>query len=759
MLLTITAQGCARDAGPETSESKRPPDYVGRERCVKCHEAAADSWRGSHHDLAMDIATDETVLGDFDDSTFEHFGVVSTFFKRDGRFFVRTDGPDGELHDYEIAYVFGAVPLQQYLVEFPGGRFQALSLCWDTRPAEQGGQRWFHLYPEEPVTHDDVLHWTRPSQNWNYMCAECHSTNLLKGYDPAADRYATTWSEIDVSCEACHGPGSDHVKWANLRATGKPRDPDDPAGLVVDLGGRADALWVMDPETGQAQRDPPRDDRTEIETCARCHSRRGQFHEPYHYGRPLMDTHLPALLEEWLYHADGQIDDEVYVYGSFIQSLMYRRGVTCTDCHDAHSLEIRGSLDGVCAQCHLPSRFATVEHHHHEPGTKGASCVDCHMPSRNYMVVDPRRDHSLRIPRPDLTIEIGIPNACNGCHANRTPEWAAQRAVEWYGPRDEPHYGQTLSAARNDLPGNDVLLLRLAKDPEQPVIARATAVSSLRDLTVPGTLDVVRRALGHRDPLMRHAAVSALEGADPRLLLELVFPLIHDPVRGVRVEAAGAVSSIPAGLLSPEQAAARDRAFDEYRDAQSFNADRPEGQLGLGVLAASLGRVEEAERAYREALARAPEFVPAYVNLADLYRTLARDDEGERLLREGLTVVPDSPELWHSLGLLLARAQRTPEALDALARAAASETATARYLYVYGVALDSTGDTRRALEVLEDAHRSHPGDREILLALATIHRDRGSYESAVEYAARLAELSPWDPNVRDFADQLRRRAP
>ena len=169
----------------------------------------------------MDLADDQTVLGDFDGASFTHFGVTSTFFRRDGQFFVRTDGPDGQLHDYEIAYTFGVTPLQQYLIAFPGSRYQALGIAWDTRPVEIGGQRWFHLYPDEPLDHDDRLHWTGPNQTWNYMCAECHSTDLRKNYDSSADRYETTWSEIDVSCEACHGPGSRHVTWAAVRP-----DPD-----------------------------------------------------------------------------------------------------------------------------------------------------------------------------------------------------------------------------------------------------------------------------------------------------------------------------------------------------------------------------------------------------------------------------------------------------------------------------------------------------------------------------------------------------
>jgi hypothetical protein len=361
----------------------------------------------------MDIANARTVLGDFDDARSEHRGVATTF-RRDGeRFLVRTEGPQGQLEEYEITHTFGVEPLQQYLVPFPGGRMQALGIAWDTRPIEDGGQRWFHLYPHEEIGPDDPLHWTGVQLRWNYMCAECHSTHLQRGYDVAHDTYQTTWSEIDVSCEACHGPGSAPVAWVEAAARGDPR-------LDVRLGDRDRGRWILDPNTGIAQRSVKRARPTQVEACARCHSRRTTITSDYPYGRPLLDTHIPALLEEGLYHADGQILDEVYVWGSFVQSRMYAAGVTCSDCHDPHSLDTRNrGGNATCASCHSPARFDTPEHHHHERASTGASCVACHMPARTYMGVDARRDHSMRIPRPDPSVALGTPNVCNGCHPDR----------------------------------------------------------------------------------------------------------------------------------------------------------------------------------------------------------------------------------------------------------------------------------------------------------------------------------------------------
>jgi Flp pilus assembly protein TadD len=740
-----------------------PPNFVGGETCARCHEPQAELWRGSHHHLAMQVANEDTVLGDFDDATLTHFGVTSTFFKRDEKFFVRTEGPYGELHDYDVAYTFGALPLQQYLVPFPGGRYQALTLAWDTRPAAEGGLRWFHLQPEERIPAGDALHWTGPGYNWNYMCAECHSTNLEKNYSLEEDRYQTTWSEIDVSCEACHGPGSRHVSWAEAVPVGGPADAESDMtnmtnrGLVVRLGDFDHATWIADTETGLSRREPPRQSRVVIEMCARCHSRRSIFEDDYVYGRSLMDTHRPALLDETLYYADGQIEEEVYEYGSFLQSKMYREGVTCQDCHDPHSLAVRATGNAVCASCHLPEKFDTPAHHFHRAESPGAQCVECHMPARTYMVVDPRRDHSFRVPRPDLTVDIGAPNACNGCHTDRTAIWAVDTVVRWYGPEryDATHYGEAIHAGRRGLANAESALIELADDVTMPAIARATAVSLLERYLSQQSLPTIERSLASTDPLLRSAAVEILSVVEPLSRLALGYPLLNDPVRQVRLEATRVLASV-ADQMSAAQRPAFDRALEEYRAAQRVNADRPGYHLNLSVVDQQLGDLESAERSLRTALRLDPSFAPAYVNLADVFRLKGQDEEGERVLREGLSVAPEDASLYHALGLLLTRGERQEEAVEALGRASVLQPENARYSYVYGVALHSAGETDRALEVLDAAHRREPANRELLIALVTISRENGAVSRAVEYGRKLVALSPQDPAARQLLEQLER---
>ena len=403
------------------------PAFIGSQACASCHALQYSAWQGSHHQQAMQKADEKTVLGNFNGATFGYAGTVSTFARRDGKYVVSTDGPDGKLHDYSVPYTFGVAPLQQYLVPFSDGRFQALPIAWD-----DAGHRWFHLHPKERITHGDELHWTGPSMNWNYMCADCHSTSLRKNFDDRTGRFDTRWSEISVGCEACHGPGSAHLAWT--RASHESRYAADATkGLAAHLDERRNVSWVRAPGKVTAARSKPRITDREIEVCAQCHARRGQIAGGYSAGDAFLDFYRPAVLTSPLYHADGQQRDEVYEWGSFLQSRMYAAGVTCSDCHEPHGGKLRAQGNGVCTRCHAAEAFDAPAHHHHKSGSAGAACANCHIPTTTYMVVDPRRDHSIRLPRPDESMALGTPNACNKCHAQRDAAWAAAQMKSWYG--------------------------------------------------------------------------------------------------------------------------------------------------------------------------------------------------------------------------------------------------------------------------------------------------------------------------------------
>ena len=758
LAVLATAVGCQRSEAPPPGGT---PTFVGLAKCAGCHPKEAEAYRGSDHARAMQPASDQTVLGNFANARFAHRGLTSTFFRRDGKFFVRTDGADGKPGEFEIAYTFGVKPLQQYLVPFPDGRLQSLGIAWDTRLKAKGGQRWFHLFSGETLRPPDPLHWTGQEQTWNYQCAECHSTDLRKNYGASQNRYATTWAEITVSCEACHGPGSAHVAWAEKRPASAPRAPAGRTGLVVRLG-RGEGSWVVkDPQRGIAEWSGAPRSTAEVDACARCHARRRPIVDPYPYGRPFLDTHMPALLEAALYHADGQILGEVYEYGSFIQSRMFRGGVTCSDCHEPHGLGLRAAGNAVCAQCHLPAKFDTPGHHHHKAGSDAARCVSCHMPARTYMVVDPRRDHSFQVPRPDLSAAIGTSNACSGCHRDRPPRWAAEQVVRWYGPTSparRPHFAPALDAGRRGLLSAEKGLATLATDASQPGIARATALASLREYLSPASLLAVEATLADADPLVRATALTSLETLPPGERPRLAAPLLRDPVRAVRLAAAHALADAPRHMLSTEQQADLDRALAELVASETVNADRPEAHMNLANLYARLSRPADSESALRTALAIDPRFVPAMVNLADLLRPQGGDAEGERLLQQALRIAPDSAEALHALGLLQVRQGRRGEAVGLLRRAAQRRPESTRFAYVYAVALHGTGEPARAIAVLEESHRRRPANREVLTALATYLRERGDARAALHYAEKLATLSPGDREVQGLADSLRRQA-
>jgi predicted CXXCH cytochrome family protein len=674
----------------------------------------------------MQEAKEQTVLGDFGNATFTYAGTTSTFFKRDGKHFVRTDGPDGKLADYGVKYTFGVAPLQQYLIELPGGRLQALSIAWDTRARSDGGQRWFHLYPDENITHNDELHWTGRLQNWNHICSECHSTGVEKNYDPSARRYRTTWTEINVTCEACHGPASRHIAWAR-REPGWELTDARIKGLEVLLEERRNVVWSHDPQSGNPQRVGPRGEDKEVQICARCHSRRSQLSADYRHGRPLMDTHDPVLLRQGLYHPDGQIDDEVYEYGSFIQSRMYRAGVTCSNCHEPHGLKLRAPGNGVCLQCHDTTKYDAAKHHFHSPGSRGAVCIECHMPTKTYMIVDPRRDHSFRVPRPDLSMQFGVPNACTSCHRDRTAEWAAEKVRNWY--RDEPkgyqRFGEALHAARTGAVDAETRLTALLRDVDQPAIARATAALELASRLSPVSLSVLGEAIRNADPLVRAGALEGLQALPPDQLWQLAHPLLRDPVRSIRIKAAGALAGFPADRLSAGVRADYDRATDEFVKAQRLNADQPEAHVNLGNLYAAREEAALAEQAYRTALDLDANWVPAYVNLADLFRRVGRDPDGARILRTGLARLPRAASIHHSLGLLLVRQRNLPVALASLKTAADLEPQDARYSYVYAVALHSAGRTREALAIVNASLVRTPSDRLLIQLQSELSRLTG----------------------------------
>lgn len=686
----------------------QPANYVGSETCIDCHVEQVEAWQGSHHDMAMKHADKASVLGDFGDVRVMHQGKENRFFRKGSEYWVNIEGPDGQFHDYKISYTFAFEPLQQYMVEFDDGRVQLIPFAWDSRTKEQGGQRWFHLYPD--TTNTDEFYWTNSGQNWNFMCADCHSTNLQKNYDLENNRYQTTWSEINVGCEACHGPASDHIEIANklesgdVQSDGVSFDAASHYGFDRDLS-QAVKEWVYKEGNTTLQ---PNDiiHTNQVQTCAQCHSRRTQLNETGdHVKGSFFDKYRLSLISPELYYHDGQIYDEDYVYGSFLQSAMAEKGVTCTNCHDPHTAQLKIAEEAVCSQCHIASEYTPEKHTFHQAGTEASKCTTCHMPETTYMQVDPRRDHSWHVPRPDISQHIDTPNVCTGCHEDKTDQWADAQIGKWFPDskyRNQQHFAVAFYADAIGHRGAIDALAYSAQDSSLSDIIRASSLERMAGNTGQNTLISLARAVNHDNEMIRLGAVAGSSGYEFTDRWQILEPLLDDSVLSVRTEAAGALvrywremNPLQKDLIKP--------ALSEYIEIQEFNADRGFGRTNLGNVYRDLGQHDKAIKYYQGAIKIEPYFENSYANLADLYRALGDESKAMATLQQGIGAQPKSSVLPYSAGLAALRAKEYLQARSYLKQAAEMAESNAQYWYVYGLSLEQV-DVLASSEALQRAY-------------------------------------------------------
>jgi len=652
-----------------------------------------------------------------------------------------------------VAYTFGVDPLQQYLVERSGGRMQALPVAWDARPREDGGQRWIDLQPDEYINHDDPLHWERLAYNWNSQCAYCHSTMLEKGYDEAKDHFDTTWSAIDVGCEACHGPASRHVSIQD----GEAAAPGGASGFDVSFESWNPDAWQREEGARIASRVVGRTDDAQTNVCAPCHSRRSQIVDAPAIGAPFLDAHRPRLLDPALYFADGQIQDEVYVWGSFLQSRMYQAGVRCNDCHDPHSLGLRREGNALCAGCHDRATYDVAAHHGHAEESDGASCVVCHMPERVYMQVDGRRDHSFTIPRPDRGVSLGVPNACETCHSDHDADWATAQIESWReeGAVRPPHWSDHLvsgAGARSD----PLRWLEIALESSYAPLVRANAWTrySQEAQESPPT-ELLRERLAEGTDLERLALIDVARRLAPDLRASLLRPLLEDQRLAIRAYAAEALVDVPAESWRPADRAVLARALGEYRSAQEANAERPESQVSLGLLSVHYGELDAARAAYERAIELAPYFVPAFANLADLERMQGREAESVAALQRAVELAPEEPMVRYALGLALHRMGESEKGLVHLARAAEIAPDAPRLVLGWALALDAAGRRPEAIAVLAEAIDGGATHADLQYALVTLLRDQGKMKQAQARAEEWLRRQPGDPRAAALLQEFK----
>ncbi|HYP99330.1 MAG TPA: tetratricopeptide repeat protein [Polyangiaceae bacterium] len=701
--------------------------FVGSAACTSCHQAQSDAYFGSHHAKALVAPGPELAKARFDGARFtSKLGGATQFSVRADAPFVTTPIAGGKTATFPISYVSGVWPLEQYVVATERGKLQSLGVVWDSRTASDGGGKWFHVYGGPGIAPSDTLFFTAPAQNWNNVCADCHSTRVERRYDPAADSFDTRWAELSVGCEACHGPGAEHVRTAKggkaapFTARLKPSEP-----------------WTPS-ETGSPT--PRTQDDREVEVCAPCHSRRTPLKEAFIASDPFLDSFEPDLLRPARYHADGQVEGEVYEWGSFLQSRMYRSGVKCSDCHNPHSGKVYAPDNSLCVRCHEPKHF-DVEAHSHHSGAKSPRCVDCHMPPATFMQVDERRDHSIRIPRPDHSVSFGTPNACNGCHKQESAVWARDAVAKWFpASQRRPHFVEALGRERQGSLDAPRLLRALVDDANAPAIARASALERLGAYASEKTLSTLRTSLESSESLVVYGAVLGAAQLPPQQRLPLLTPLLEHRVRAVRVAAGKALAGAPTTALSPSARTALERAFTDVEQSFDVSASRPETHVERSAFQLARGQFAQAEASLKNALRLQPCMTEAYLNLADLERQRHDEAAAERAIRAAIACNPQNAAAHHALGLWLVRAHQSQAAIASLKKAAELLPSDPRFSYVLAVALAGNNQRDEAIRVLEASLKARPNNANALQALVGYLREAGQTARANELEQQLATL-------------------
>lgn len=601
--------------------------YVGSASCRECHPNEHHQWQLSDHFKAMQIANDSTVLGDFNTS-YTADGITSRFFKRDGKFFINTQNEKGDYQDYEVLYTFGYYPLQQYITDFPNGKKQVFRQSWDSRK-----KQWFHQYAGEVIPPDDYLHWTQAGQNWNLMCASCHSTNLQKNLDPYSDSYHTTYSELTVGCESCHGAAGAHVQ-----------------------------------SKGKAPLVPMQQQGQELTACMPCHTRRGEVSQHHGFSAEVMDNYIPEVPVTDLYFADGQVMGENYKYSSFLQSKMYQQGVRCTSCHSPHTGKLKAEGSKVCLQCHAPN-YATTAHTFHKGNDAETDCRVCHMPTRTYMGNDVRHDHNFYVPRPDLSAKYGTPNACNACHNDKTAQWAAKAVVQWYGKERKPHFAEDLIIGSKQTAESLPRLQSLLRTPNTPDIIRAAALHYLGGQPSEARFPLIVRELTAADAQTRYRAVIALSEYPLSRYDAQLLPLLTDKVKAVRMVVANVILTQKgwdnARAMSPHF----EKAHQEYRDFVLSQADFPLGSATAGDYFVKINQPVEAIRFYERALQKDKNLNYLRLNLATLYNGEGQNDKAAAVLHTALQYEPKNAEIYYFLALLYSEEKQYADAKTAFEKA------------------------------------------------------------------------------------------
>jgi len=658
------------------SHDQQTLQNTGPQVCSGCHADQVAEWSGSHHALA-----NRPVSAELDRAAFtpkrqlQESGVTYEMEERDGAFVVRTLTTDGSVEEYPLVGVIGHTPVRQYLALLPGNRLQAISAIYDVSK-----DRWIDVFAGENRQPGEWGHWTGQGMNWNANCGWCHTTEYRKNFDFADNSYHSTWVQQGITCASCHSGLEGHVASAR-------------AGEKIQL-----------PTTLSPQ--------STLETCAGCHSRRDQLTaDGFKPGEPYPDHFTLALPDQpGLYHPNGQIRDEVFVYGSFAMSKMHSAGVTCVNCHNPHSLKTILPVEdnSLCQSCHLAGAMGAplidpVAHSFHPQGSEGNQCVNCHMPKTTYMQADPRADHGFLLPDPLMTKRLDIPNACSNCHSDQNLDWVVHWGEQRHGAKlansRQRQRALAINAAYQNQPEGLALLLALLKDETIPA-GRATYIGLLASyLPNDNALAAIQQAANHDSPLVRGRSATALalqEDTQP------VMDMLGDDSLTVRMAASLGLAA--RGLAVPGQPHGNGASSAELQHYLEFHRDRPQSLFVLATQAVQAGRRSKVLRHLRRAISLDSRNPDIYHQSAILLSGAGLASEAKKTLLDGWQLFPQNAVLPYSLGLLAGEAGDMDAAIRYLQKTVALDPTFQRAWYNLSLAYTRTGRAREAQEAMERAN-------------------------------------------------------
>ena len=672
--LFLLGAGCSRNPQPPASVN----GFAGSASCRACHEPFYARWSTSHHGLAMQPADEAFVRQKLTPQT-NTVAVGQSRFRFDlaARALIE-EGPEGT-RSYPLVQALGGKNVYYLLTSLDRGRLQVLPLAYDVAKREwfDAGASMVRHFTDG--TDDAPLHWRDPQLTFNTACFGCHVSQIAKNYDFKTDTYHTVWREPGINCEACHGPGSEHVRVCQAAPTNQP-----PKALKL-IG----------------MKNMPRVRRDE--TCATCHAKMRPLTLGFTPGDRFFDHYDLVTFENPDFYPDGRDLGENYTYTLWLTSPCVQAGkLDCVHCHTSSGrYKFAGDqTNQSCLPCHQERVSKAPEHTHHKAGSKGGQCVACHLPMTTFARMR-RSDHSLRPPTPAVTRAYQSPNACNLCHIDKDAPWADAQVRKWH-PHDYQapvlyRTGLIAAARQRDWARLDDMLAYLM-DPKSDPVFVASLLRLLEPCDQPRKWPVVRQSLLHPHPLVRSAAAQLLANEITPEHFGLLLNAAKDDYRLVRVAAASSLARFPPGLLDlPAARPVCAAVFNELERSYLCQPDSWSSHYNIGNYYERRGWPDKALAAYRQSMRLRSDMVPPIVNAAMVRARQGDLNAAVTLLQKAAAIDPRQPAVHLNLGMALAEQGKLDEAERHFRTALAADSSLAPAAYNLGVLLNRTSVTEEGV--------------------------------------------------------------